>query len=197
METLASLLHLANMTFEESSSEGGTSTVSTPGIAIEALSSLLGVESHAFTSAITVRNVRSGRGSLISMNLSPVQCKEGVAALVKFVYGELFTWLVKKINKSNATDKRSGTPQSFVGILDIFGFEIMQYNSLSQLCINFANEKLQQQFNHQIFIVEKELYKAEGEGAHPKRANSGEGVREFCGRGDSPPPTIPERSGRR
>jgi len=149
MNTLAALLHLANMDFTEPDGEGARTVPNSPSIPLETLSSLLGVEAELLTSAVTVRNVRSGRGSLISMNLTPLQAKEGVAAMVKFMYGEIFSWLVKKINRSNATES-SSVPACFIGILDIFGFEIMQYNSLSQLCINFANEKLQQQFNHQV-----------------------------------------------
>ena len=94
----------------------------------------------------------------MQMNLSPGQARQGVDALIKHCYGQLFHFLVKKINQSHATAEAP----SFIGILDIFGFEIMSYNSLSQLCINFANEKLQQQFNQQVFVREKELYQEEG-----------------------------------
>jgi myosin heavy subunit len=75
------------------------------------------------------------------------------------VYEKLFHWLVARINKSLAPN---GKQSNFIGILDIFGFEIFKQNSFEQLCINFCNEKLQQLFNEDTFKNEEAVYRSEG-----------------------------------
>ena len=65
-------------------------------------------------------------------------------AMAKAIYGNLFNWLVKRINASISKKLNAKTTKNlkFIGLLDIFGFEIFQENSFEQLCINYANEKL-------------------------------------------------------
>jgi hypothetical protein len=75
------------------------------------------------------------------------------------VYEKVFHWIVARVNKSLAPADNSG---SFIGILDIFGFEIFEQNSFEQLCINYCNEKLQQLFNQDTFKSEQALYTSEG-----------------------------------
>ena len=76
-------------------------------------------------------------------------------ALAKHMYSQLFNWIVKQINKClKATVKT----HSFIGVLDIYGFETFQVNSFEQFCINYANEKLQQQFCQHVFKLEQEEY---------------------------------------
>uniref|UniRef100_G1PC91 Myosin motor domain-containing protein n=1 Tax=Myotis lucifugus TaxID=59463 RepID=G1PC91_MYOLU len=82
-----------------------------------------------------------------------------VGALAKSIYEKMFLWMVTRINQQLDTKQPR---QYFIGVLDIAGFEIFDYNSLEQLCINFTNEKLQQFFNHHMFVLEQEEYKKEG-----------------------------------
>ncbi|CAD7085898.1 unnamed protein product [Hermetia illucens] len=87
------------------------------------------------------------------------QVMNSVGALCKGVFDRLFKWLVKKCNETLDTKQKR---QHFIGVLDIAGFEIFDYNGFEQLCINFTNEKLQQFFNHHMFVLEQEEYQREG-----------------------------------
>ncbi|CAD7689690.1 unnamed protein product [Nyctereutes procyonoides] len=87
------------------------------------------------------------------------QVYNSVGALAKSIYEKMFLWMVTRINQQLDTKQPR---QYFIGVLDIAGFEIFDFNSLEQLCINFTNEKLQQFFNHHMFVLEQEEYKKEG-----------------------------------
>ncbi|XP_068932101.1 myosin-2 [Petaurus breviceps papuanus] len=87
------------------------------------------------------------------------QVTNAVGALAKAIYEKMFLWMVTRINQQLDTKQPR---QYFIGVLDIAGFEIFDFNSLEQLCINFTNEKLQQFFNHHMFVLEQEEYKKEG-----------------------------------
>ncbi|ELW53085.1 Myosin-8 [Tupaia chinensis] len=87
------------------------------------------------------------------------QVYNAVGALAKAIYEKMFLWMVTRINQQLDTKQPR---QYFIGVLDIAGFEIFDFNSLEQLCINFTNEKLQQFFNHHMFVLEQEEYKKEG-----------------------------------
>uniref|UniRef100_A0A3P8XJ17 Myosin motor domain-containing protein n=1 Tax=Esox lucius TaxID=8010 RepID=A0A3P8XJ17_ESOLU len=87
------------------------------------------------------------------------QVNNAVSALSKSIYERMFLWMVIRINEMLDTKQPR---QFYIGVLDIAGFEIFDYNSMEQLCINFTNEKLQQFFNHTMFVLEQEEYKKEG-----------------------------------
>ncbi|XP_076334905.1 uncharacterized protein LOC143238500 isoform X2 [Tachypleus tridentatus] len=123
------------------------------------ISHLLGLSVTEMTKAFLKPRLKVGRD-----NVTKAQTKEqvefAVEAIAKACYERMFRWLVHRINRSLDKTKRQGA--SFIGILDIAGFEIFELNSFEQLCINFTNEKLQQLFNHTMFILEQEEYQKEG-----------------------------------
>merc|ERR1719225_1948342 len=120
---------------------------------------LLGIQVTDLTKAFLKPRIKVGR-DYVTKAQSKEQVEFAVEAISKATYERLFKWICTRINKSLDRTKRQGA--SFIGILDIAGFEIFDLNSFEQLCINFTNEKLQQLFNHTMFILEQEEYQREG-----------------------------------
>jgi len=110
-------------------------------------------------STLTTRQVET-RGEVFTVKLKPQQATDARDALAKALYGKLFIWLVAKINDCIATDLKES--RAVISVLDIFGFECFKNNSFEQLCINYTNETLQQQFNQFIFKMEQQEYEKEG-----------------------------------
>jgi myosin heavy subunit len=106
---------------------------------------LMEVDEAALIKAITNRVMVVKGQAPMDISLSEIESAAARDALAKFVFAKVFDWLVVRINKSIGIG--GGQKGRSIGILDIFGFEIFQLNSFEQLCINFANEKLQQLFN--------------------------------------------------
>merc|ERR1712042_413677 len=88
------------------------------------------------------------------------QATNGVGGIARATFDRIFKWLIIKCNDT-LIDK-SMKKSNFVAVLDIAGFEIFEYNGFEQISINFVNEKLQQFFNHHMFVVEQEEYVKEG-----------------------------------
>lgn len=106
------------------------------------------------------RLVCAGGSETIEVGLSAAEAANTRDALGKYLYGSVFSWLVRQINAS--VDGSDDDRDRFIGLLDLSGFEIFETNSFEQFCINFANEKIQQYFNHQILNQEQEIYELEG-----------------------------------
>jgi myosin V len=120
---------------------------------------LLGVDDDKLKTALTER-VIVARGQEIKTKLTVDSARDARDALAKTIYGALFLWVVEQVNKS-VTWENDNDVRSSIGVLDIFGFECFAVNSFEQLCINFTNEALQQQFNSFIFKLEQAEYEAE------------------------------------
>ncbi|XP_074745689.1 myosin heavy chain, skeletal muscle, adult-like [Strix uralensis] len=119
---------------------------------------LMGLNSADLLKALCYPRVKVGN-EYVTKGQTVQQVHNSVGALAKTVYERMFLWMVIRINQQLDTKQPR---QYFIGVLDIAGFEIFDFNSLEQLCINFTNEKLQQFFNHHMFVLEQEEYKKEG-----------------------------------
>ncbi|XP_065604702.1 myosin heavy chain, skeletal muscle, adult isoform X2 [Cyrtonyx montezumae] len=119
---------------------------------------LMGLNSADLLKALCYPRVKVGN-EYVTKGQTVQQVHNSVGALAKAVYEKMFLWMVVRINQQLDTKQPR---QYFIGVLDIAGFEIFDFNSLEQLCINFTNEKLQQFFNHHMFVLEQEEYKKEG-----------------------------------
>jgi len=151
---LAALLHLGNVKITASRTD---SVLASTEPNLEKATAILGVDPVEF-SKWTVKKQLITRGEKITSNLTQQQAIVVRDSVAKFIYSSLFDWLVENINRALATDEVISRVSSFIGVLDIYGFEHFAKNSFEQFCINYANEKLQQEFNAHVFKLEQEEY---------------------------------------
>ncbi|POM73488.1 Myosin-like protein [Phytophthora palmivora] len=164
MKIISAVLHLGNVSFTTATRNGGKDDASVVdmdecGDNIQAICTLLGVEEDVLRSTLCTKQIKAG-AEFITTRLPVAQALSTRDSVVKTLYSNLFNWLVDRINRSIEYKEEAGSSQ-FIGVVDIFGFEIFEQNRLEQLCINYANEKLQQLFGRFVFRMEQDQYVAE------------------------------------
>uniref|UniRef100_A0A8C8WXS9 Myosin XIX n=1 Tax=Panthera leo TaxID=9689 RepID=A0A8C8WXS9_PANLE len=142
-QVLAGLLHLGNIWFADSKDEAQSCQLMDDAkCSIRTSASLLQLPEDPLLETLQIRTIRAGRQQQVFQKpCSRAECDTRRDCLAKLVYARLFDWLVSVINSSICADPDSWT--TFIGLLDVYGFESFPSNSLEQLCINYANEKLQ------------------------------------------------------
>lgn len=151
---LAALLHIGNIKITATRSD---SSLSSEEPALVKACQLLGISASDFAKW-TVKKQLITRGEKIISNLTQQQAIVVRDSVAKYIYSSLFDWLVENINGALAREEVIEHVNSFIGVLDIYGFEHFAKNSFEQFCINYANEKLQQEFNQHVFKLEQEEY---------------------------------------
>lgn len=161
LKIVAAVLHLGNITFESSNRDEAVIETEDAQQALNNAAELLGTTPDALKTALTTRAIET-RGERIVKYLDPTAASESRDALAKGLYSKLFDWIVAAVNRKIGSFGGGGRTARSIGILDIYGFESFDSNSFEQLCINLANEKLQQAFNAHVFKGEQAEYAAEG-----------------------------------
>jgi myosin-5 len=163
---LASILLLGNITFEAGEQENESKVSNPPQLARAA--EALRVTPEALSEALVARLIET-KNENTRVALSPDRARSSRDAIAKNMYKELFSWLIGRVNIRvakdpviAAADTKANSVDMSLGLLDIFGFEVFDFNSLEQFFINYANEKLQQHFNQHTFQREQKLYTDEG-----------------------------------
>ncbi|XP_054612287.1 unconventional myosin-Vb isoform X2 [Dunckerocampus dactyliophorus] len=153
---LASILHLGNIEIC-SERDGESCHVSSDDVHLKHFCRLLGLEPQQMEHWLCHRKLVTASETYVK-NMSSKQATNARDALAKHIYAGMFEWIVAHINVALRTSSKQ---HSFIGVLDIYGFETFEVNSFEQFCINYANEKLQQQFNSHVFKLEQEEYMKE------------------------------------
>lgn len=161
-KVLSGLLHLGNVQFSNPMDESQPCELEDKTKEfVKTTGDLLQIPVEELLESLRIRTITAGKQQQVFKKpCSRAECDTRRDCLAKVIYARLFEWLVLVINENIYTDPSVWT--SFIGLLDVYGFEAFPENSLEQLCINYANEKLQQHFVAHYLKAQQEEYAAEG-----------------------------------
>jgi len=164
MRAMCVVLQLGNVSFMKDPKDDDRSVVKDRG-EFDKLAGLMGVTNQDLVDCLTERTMKT-RNESYKVPLNADVAKESADAFAKEIYSKLFLWLVRALNDATCAELNyeDGMSKNFgvIGLLDIFGFESFVRNRFEQLCINYANEKLQAKFTEDIFRSVQEEYEFEG-----------------------------------
>lgn len=161
LSIIAGILQLGNITFHSDDTTGADITIIDNEDQVTLAAKNLGVEPHFLCEMLTTKML--GIGSIQRIPIRFAEAMETRNSLCQNMYSMVFDWLVDRINSQLSDSDKLISPESrFIGVLDIFGFEIFDTNSFEQFCINFANEKLQYHFTEYILRMDQLVYAQEG-----------------------------------
>lgn len=164
---MAAVLHISQVKFDEKDYNGSNSCEITTNDVLDNICHVLKVKKEMVFDALTCKTPIV-MGKEMQIFLDKAGCASQSEAFAKDIYSKMFNWVIKYLNiallpePEQLSGKNPASIYKKIGLLDIFGFEIFDLNSLEQLCINFTNEKLHQLYVEYVFTLEVQTFINEG-----------------------------------
>ena len=132
---------------------------------VESAVALLSLTVKDLREALTVRKIQPGvknkRHTVFKNSCTKADCLVRRDVMVKLLYEKVFLWVVAQIARDLSVSDKCEV-SSFIGLLDVYGFECFAENSLEQMCINYANERLQQYYVQNFLKLQQSELEAQG-----------------------------------